>query len=436
MSKKDKIKTRVSQLEADVQLDIPESEIWTYKIEGLAEPHINKPFKNATAKKIALIITIIVAVSLSMFSSIYSVVQSTGTEFEANDNGGWTLTRYSDKEKVPLEEIEINYTFEIVNGEQKDNNEQPITEIGSFAFNESPVKVIKIGPNVTKIADNAFYSCWSLERIEVDENNPNYSDIDGVLYNKDQTVLMNYPCNHDQYLRVKYGYDIDKDDKTETEIAKYKEPYRKTTTEEYRAWLGKKNVTIEQYRIDIQTYVVPSTVTTINELAFAYTNLQEIYLPEGLKVIESCGFFKLHEPNDEWGNTDSLNNIYTYKGDYTPDENTRYESKEALESALGEIYPSLPEGLTTIGSDAFSYNKELKYIYIPASVTEIGHHAFYWECEDNNTELVCTPLSEDDFNSVTTGDQWRPQYDKVIYKSGVDVKYSAERAAMPIKEQK
>ncbi len=433
MSKKDntKAKTRVSQLEAEVHLDIPDDEIWTYKIEGLAAPHINKPFKNATAKKIALVLIIVVAVSLSMFFSIYSVVQSTGLEFEQNDNGGYTLTRYSDKEKVPLAEIDIDYVFEVVDGKQEKNLEKPITEIGAFAFNESPVKVVNIGPDVKVINEKAFYSCWSLERIEVDENNPYYSDIDGVLFNKDQTVLMNYPCNHDQYLRVKYGYDIDKADKSQEELDKYREPFRKTTTEEYSKQLGDKNVTIEQYRIDIQTYVVPSTVVTINELAFAYTNLQEIYLPEGLTEIESCGFFKLHEPNDEWGNTDSLNNIYTYTSDtYNGDgeTKTRFTSKEEL----GEIYLSLPEGLTAIGSDAFSYNKELKYVFIPSSVTSIGHHAFYWDCPNKGENIVYTPLSEADFETkVKAGDQWRPQCDTGLFKKSVIINYSAERVNMP-----
>lgn len=64
MAKKDKTKTKVSQLDVEVHLDIPDDEIWTYKIEGLAEPHINKPFKKAALKKMALVMTIIVAVSL------------------------------------------------------------------------------------------------------------------------------------------------------------------------------------------------------------------------------------------------------------------------------------------------------------------------------------------------------------------------------------
>ncbi len=428
MSKKDKTKTRVSQLEADVQLDIPESEIWTYKVEGLAAPHINKPFKNATAKKIILILVIIVAVSLSMFFSIYSVVQSTGLEFDQNDNGGYTLTRYSDKEKVPLAEIDIDYVFTVEDGKQNKDESKTITEIGAFAFNESPVKVVNIGPDVKNIDDKAFYSCWSLERIEVDENNPYYSDIDGVLFNKDQTVLMNYPCNHDQYLRVKYGYDIDKTDKTPEEFNKYREPFRGTDTAAYSAQLGDESVTIDQYRMDIQTYVVPSTVVTINELAFAYANLQEIYLPEGLKEIETCGFFKLHEPRDEWSNTDSLNNIYTYTADsYNGDgeTKTRFTSKEAL----GDIYLSFPESLTKIGSDAFSYNKELTYIYIPAGITDIGHHAFYWDCPNKGDNIVYVALSESDFEAkADTGDQWRPQCDTGLFKKSVSANYSAERA--------
>lgn len=428
MSKKDKtkVKTKASHLDAEVHLDIPDEEIWTYKIEGLAEPHINRPFKKAGLKKLALVVSIIVAVSLSMYFSIQSVVSSTGTEFGQNDSG-YTLLRYSDKEKVPLSTVEVDCVFEVKDGKQIKNTDQIITEIGAFAFNESPVKVVEIGADVEYIDDKAFYSCWSLERIEVDENNPYYCDVDGVLYNKDKTVLMNYPCNHDQYLRVKYGYDIEASEKKDSDWDKYREPHRWTTTEEYSDQLGDSSVTIEQYRKDIQTYVVPSSVEVINDLAFAYTNIQEIYLPEGLKRIETCGLFKLHEPASWGGNTPSLNNIYSYKADDVTD--TAFTSAEAL----GEVYLSLPEGLEYIGSDAVSYNQELGYLYIPESVTFIGHHAF-WDCvykqdgQLKGVSAVNTALSEADFEAkVETGDQWRPQYDTGLFKKSVDTNFSAER---------
>ena len=54
----------------DVHLDIPEDEIWTYKIDGLAEPHINKPFTNFTLKKIIFTVLILIAVGLSMYFSV------------------------------------------------------------------------------------------------------------------------------------------------------------------------------------------------------------------------------------------------------------------------------------------------------------------------------------------------------------------------------
>ena len=48
MSKKEKKK--VDDWGTDVQLDIPEDEIWTYQVPGLAAPHINKPYKYYTLK--------------------------------------------------------------------------------------------------------------------------------------------------------------------------------------------------------------------------------------------------------------------------------------------------------------------------------------------------------------------------------------------------
>lgn len=43
--------------------------------------------------------------------------------------------------------------------------------------------------------DTAFAECYALERIIVSEDNPYYSSSDGVLFNKDKTILMQYPCN-------------------------------------------------------------------------------------------------------------------------------------------------------------------------------------------------------------------------------------------------
>lgn len=409
MSKKEK-KAKGIALQEDIHLDIPEDEIWTYQIEGLAPPHINKPYKHYGLKKFLLAFVIIVAVSLSMYFSVRTV-QSDVFEYETVENG-LQFSKFSNTGYIT--ELTIDYVssveydnenndpatnFEIVKDET-----QKITSVRQYAFNcDGTIKKITIGPDVEHIDGKAFYSCWALQTIEVDENNPNYCDVDGVLYNKDMTEVICYPCDHDEYLRQKYGYE--------------KELYRDEVTPEYQR--------------DVQTYVVPSTVKTLGELCFNYANLREIYLPEGLERIETLSIFKLHERADEWSTTPSLYNIYTYKAE-TPVTDSHFTSQEAL----GEVYLSLPEGLKFIGSDALSYNQTLSYIYIPSSVTEIGHHAF-WDTvyKEGDTlkgvTVINVAAGEEEFKNVETGDDWRPKYDYLLFKKSIDINYSAERQPMP-----
>jgi len=408
MSKKEK-KVKGTELQADIQLDIPEDEIWTYQVEGLAPPHINKPYKHYGLKKFIFAIVIIIAVSLSMYFSVRTV-QSDVFEYSTTD-GGYQFDKFSNTGYIT--ELTIDYVSDV---EYDNENNDPatnftvvkdetkkITSIREYTFNcDGTIQKITIGADVDYVDPKAFYSCWALKQIEVDENNPNYCDVDGVLYNKDMTEVICYPCDHDQYLREKYGYE--------------KELYTAEITPEYQR--------------DVQTYVVPSTVKTIGELCFNYANLREIYLPEGLEAIETLAIFKLHERKDEWSTTPSLSNVYTYKT-----ENVVSDPHFTSQEALGEVYLSLPEGLKFIGSDAFSYNQALTYVYIPASVTEIGHHAFWDTCYKQDKQvmgvnIINVAASEDEFKSVDTGDNWRPQYDYLLFKKSVDVAYSAERQPM------
>ncbi len=391
-------------------IEIPEDEIWTYQVPGLAAPHIGKPYKNAGLKKALLAIIILIAVSLSCYFSVRTV-QSDTFEFTPHWDEGYEFTRFSNTgfiKEVDIDYVttleydetnpDVNTNFSFIKDETK-----AVTNIREYAFNcDGVVEVINIGPGVLSIDGKSFYSCWALQRIEVDENNPNYCDVDGVLYSKDMKTLICYPPNHDQYLRTKFGYET--------------EPYRADATEEYI--------------IDIQTYVVPSTVETLGELSMNYTNLRRIYLPEGLKRIETLALFKLHEPKDQWSNTPSLDNIYSYKTD-AEILDTHFTSQEDL----GEVYLSLPEGLEYIGSDALSYNQELPYVYIPSSVTFIGHHAFWDTLYEENGELKGVTVmnvghSEEEFGNVELGDSWRPQYDYMLFKKSIDINYGAQRESL------
>ena len=69
-----------------------------------------------------------------------------------------------------------------------------ITAIGDYAFPQCQVlESINIPASVVTIGANAFYSCINLNAINVDAGNLNYSSISGVLYNKDQSILVRCP---------------------------------------------------------------------------------------------------------------------------------------------------------------------------------------------------------------------------------------------------
>lgn len=406
MSKKEKKLNKANDWGADIELNIPEDEIWTYQVPGLAAPHINKPYKYYNLKKALFVIVIIVAVSLSIYFSVLALQNDTfdytetanGIEFSKFSNTGY------------LTELEIDYVSDIeyipgnndpaTNFKVVKDTSKPIKSVRQFTLNcDDKITTITIGANVEFVDAKAFYSCWALQNIEVDENNPNYCDVDGVLYNKDKTEILCYPCDHDEYLRKKYGYE--------------KELYRDEVTPEYER--------------DVQTYVVPSTVTKIGEMCFNYANLRKIYLPEGLKTIETLAIFKLHERIDQWSTHPSLENVYTYTAKNVSDPHFTEKN------VLGDVYISLPEGLQYIGSDAFSYNQNLSYVYIPESVTYIGHHAFWDTCYKEDGELKGVSVmnvakSENEFSAETEiGDNWIPQYDYLLFKKDIDIKYEQER---------
>ncbi|MCD7827764.1 MAG: leucine-rich repeat domain-containing protein [Clostridiales bacterium] len=114
------------------------------------------------------------------------------------------------------------------------------------------------------------------------------------------------------------------------------------------------------------TYDIPEGVETVGGYSF-YKNLDLVHLtfPSTLKSIGDMAFF-------------GCNNMWS-------------------------IW--FPEGLESIGADAFSYCWCISpIIYIPSSVTTIGHHAFY-SCS-SITVVYMGAESEDDYEA---GDNWLPK---------------------------
>lgn len=67
--------------------------------------------------------------------------------------------------------------------------------IGSSAFLNSGLTAITIPKNVKSIGDSAFVGCYTMDRIDVVQSNPYYSSVDGVLFNKEKTKLIQCPGN-------------------------------------------------------------------------------------------------------------------------------------------------------------------------------------------------------------------------------------------------
>lgn len=61
------------------------------------------------------------------------------------------------------------------------------------------IEEITISEYVTDIGYNVFDNCTRIKNINVSENNPNYKSIDGNLYSKDGTTLIQYATNKDAY---------------------------------------------------------------------------------------------------------------------------------------------------------------------------------------------------------------------------------------------
>jgi len=93
----------------------------------------------------------------------------------------------------------------------------PVTSVGGYTFNNNEVKEVILPDTIKNISYNAFFGCTklkelkipasvrsirnsptslciSLESIEVDPANENFASVDGVLYNKEISQLINCPA--------------------------------------------------------------------------------------------------------------------------------------------------------------------------------------------------------------------------------------------------
>ena len=215
-----------------------------------------------------------------------------------------------------------------------------VTTIGFSAFQEcSSLTTVTIPSSVTSIGtDTAFIQCTSLQSINVEPGNAVYSsDINGVLFNINKSVLYQYPLGNS--------------------LITYAIP-NTVSTIGYGAFYFAQNLT---------NISIPPTVTSIGELVFGNSpSLTTINIPP---LITNLGFSLFAGSSQLASITfDSINNLLTIGNNVF------------LGTAITSI--TLPNSVTSIGSSAF-FGADLLSIIIPPAVNSIGTDAF----------LSCTSLT-------------------------------------------
>lgn len=143
-----------------------------------------------------------------------------------------------------------------------------ITTIDSLAFSFcSGLTSVIIPASVTSIGTGAFSACSSLTSISVDAANPNYSSLDGVILNKLQTALIQFPAGKGGEYTIPDGI---------TSIADY-------------AFFSCDNLT----NVIIPYYTTaPFSVTSIGQQAFSGCDgLKSVVIPPGVTSIGSGAFY-------------------------------------------------------------------------------------------------------------------------------------------------
>jgi len=134
-----------------------------------------KPMK--TCIKESFLVPVFVAVV-----AVLVVCRSQAQFTYATNNGTITITGYLDINGV----VVIPYTI----------TGPPVTAIGDQAFANSNLTSVTIPNSVTSIGFQAFDSCTALRAITVETNNPAYSSLSGVLFDKAKTALIRYPADN------------------------------------------------------------------------------------------------------------------------------------------------------------------------------------------------------------------------------------------------
>ena len=221
---------------------------------------------------------------------------------------------------------------------------------------------IIIPASVTSIGTNAFSYCDGLTNIKVDKDNKNYADEDGVLFNKDKSVLVKYPRGKEEL--------------------SYKVPNSVKEIGDYA--FG----SLYRWGFNLTNITIPDSVTSIGDYAFSWCfNLTNITIPDSVTSIGAHAF-------------DNCENLESIK---IPNSVTTI--KEYTFSYCGPLEITIPRSVTTIEDNAFNYCWATIYGYKDSyAETFAQNHSFeFKEIQESEQILGITSFTADKVSPQISG---------------------------------
>lgn len=281
------------------------------------------------------------------------------------------------------------------------------TAIGSnpFYYGGRPTKVT-IPAGIKTIAQGAFDSsnCYGLDEFYVVPDNENFSSQDGVLFNKDKTVLIRYPkgkkgasytipgtvtsiangafydCNYLESVVIPLGVTVI--------------PYQA-----FESCNALKEVTIEGAITKIESYAfaycgrlesftIQGTITSIGTMAFYSSGLKEVTIPAGVASIgdgafSACSMLTKITVNANNSNFKDIAGVLYNKTE------TRVMAYPCLKD--GTEY-TIPDGVTDIAYRAFECCNRLEKVSLGSGLKTVEYAAF--ESCGNLTEVDFAPAAQ------------------------------------------
>lgn len=230
-----------------------------------------------------------------------------------------------------------------------------VKSLRSNVISGTSIKTLNIGRKVNYVHPYAMETN-TLEKIVVNKHNRNYSDKDGVLYNKRKTSLVTCPR------AIK---------KTELKIP---ETVKKINT---NAFLMNKN---------LKKIILPKALTKIEDNAFASCKkLKEITIPKKVQTIRWCAFancrklskIKFESDNKVYIEFGIFQNCVNLKSVTMPNfyiEELNVGGNFEGCKLLNSVY--IPSYVQEIPAHDFMDCPNLKSVTIPSTVKKIGKQAF------------------------------------------------------------